>query len=87
MLPPPSPKLALILHSLEDINETLRGHQPVGVEVETPPSGMANPEVSRDLDRCTSVEDLYYAKGQLDILNFILKLKQSSEDAYEELTA
>ena len=44
-------------------------------------------EVSRDLDRCTSVEDLYYAKGQLDILNFILKLKQSSEDAYEELTA
>jgi hypothetical protein len=44
-------------------------------------------EVSRDLDRCTSVEDLYYAKGQLDILNFILKLKQASEDAYEELTA
>ena len=44
-------------------------------------------EVSRDLDRCTSVEDLYYAKGQLDILNFILKLKQASEDAYDELTA
>ncbi len=44
-------------------------------------------EVSKDLDRCTSVEDLYYAKGQLDILNFILKLKQASEDAYEELTA
>lgn len=43
-------------------------------------------EVSRDLDRCTSVEDLYYAKGQLDILNFILKLKQASEDAYEELS-
>ena len=44
-------------------------------------------EVSRDLDRCASVEDLYYAKGQLDILNFILKLKQASEDAYDELTA
>jgi hypothetical protein len=44
-------------------------------------------EVSRDLDRCTSVEDLYYAKGQLDILNFILKLKQASEDAYDELSA
>ena len=44
-------------------------------------------EVSRDLDRCTSVKDLYYAKGQLDILNFILKLKQASEDAYDELSA
>lgn len=43
-------------------------------------------EVSRDLERCNSVEDLYYAKGQLDILNFIFKLKEASEDAYEELT-
>ena len=43
-------------------------------------------EVSRDLDRCNSVEDLYYAKGQIDILNFIFKLKEASEDAYEELT-
>jgi DNA-binding Lrp family transcriptional regulator len=43
-------------------------------------------EVSKDLDRCNSVEDLYYAKGQLDILNFIFKLKEASEDAYEELT-
>ena len=42
-------------------------------------------EVSKDLDRCNSVEDLYYAKGQLDILNFIFKLKETSEDAYEEL--
>lgn len=42
-------------------------------------------EVSKDLDRCNSVEDLYYAKGQLDILNFIFKLKEASEDAYEEL--
>lgn len=42
-------------------------------------------QVSKDLDRCNSVEDLYYAKGQLDILNFIFKLKESSEDAYEEL--
>lgn len=42
-------------------------------------------EVSKNLDRCHSVEDLYYAKGQLDILNFIFKLKEASEDAYEEL--
>lgn len=42
-------------------------------------------EVSKDLDRCNGIEDLYYAKGQLDILNFIFKLKEASEDAYEEL--
>lgn len=42
-------------------------------------------EVSKDLNRCNNVEDLYYAKGQLDILNFIFKLKEASEDAYEEL--
>jgi hypothetical protein len=44
MLPPPSPELALILRSLEPINETLKGHQPTGVEVEPPPSGVGNPE-------------------------------------------
>ena len=43
-------------------------------------------EVSKDIDRCNSVEDLYYAKGQLDILNFIFKLKQASEEAYEDLS-
>ena len=37
--PPPSPKIALILCSLEAINETLKGHQPAGIEVEPPPSG------------------------------------------------
>ncbi len=42
-------------------------------------------EVSKDLDRCNGIEDLYYAKGQLDILNFMFKLKEASEDAYEEL--
>jgi hypothetical protein len=48
MPPPPSPELALILHSLEAINETLKGHHPVGIEVEPPPSGEGNPEASRD---------------------------------------
>ena len=47
-LPPPLPELALILRSLEAINETLKGHQPAGIEVEPPPSGMGNPEASRD---------------------------------------
>jgi hypothetical protein len=42
-------------------------------------------EVSKNLDRCNSIEDLYYAKGQLDILNFLFKLKETSESAFEEL--
>ena len=46
--PPPSPKLALILRSLEAINETLKGRQPAGIEVEPPPSGMGTLEASRD---------------------------------------
>jgi hypothetical protein len=48
MPPPPSPELALIMRSLEAINETLKGRQPAGIEVEPPPSGMGNPEASRD---------------------------------------
>ena len=46
--PHPSPELALILRSLEAINETLKGRQPAGTEVEPPPSGTGNLEVSRD---------------------------------------
>jgi hypothetical protein len=48
-LPPPSPELALILCSLEAINETLKGRQPTGIEVDPPPSGMGNLEALRDL--------------------------------------
>ena len=50
MLPPPSPELALILCSLEAINDTLKGLQSTYVEVEPPPSGVGNPEASRDSD-------------------------------------
>jgi hypothetical protein len=46
--PTPSPELALILRSLEAIKETLKGKQPAGTEVEPPPSGTGNLEVSRD---------------------------------------
>ena len=46
--PPPSPELALILRSLEAINETLKGHQPTDIEVEPPQSGVGNPKASRD---------------------------------------
>jgi hypothetical protein len=48
VLPPPSPELALILCSLEAINETLKGHQSTDVEVEPAPSGVGNTQVSRD---------------------------------------
>jgi hypothetical protein len=58
VLPPPSPKLALIMRSLEAINETLKGHHPAGIEVEPPPSGMGNPEVSRDLGGRPPPEDI-----------------------------
>ena len=34
----PSPELALILDSLEAINEALKAHQTIDVEVEHPPS-------------------------------------------------
>jgi hypothetical protein len=46
--PPPSLELALILRSLEAINETLKVRQPAGTEVEPPSSGMGNLEASRD---------------------------------------
>jgi hypothetical protein len=48
MPPPPLVELALILCSLEAINETLKGPQPTGIEVEPPPSGLGNLEASRD---------------------------------------
>ena len=38
------------------------------------------------IERLTGVEDLYYTKGQLDILNWVINLKQTSEEAYRELT-
>jgi hypothetical protein len=48
MPPPPSPELALIMRSLEAINDTLKGCHPVGIEVDPPPFGMGNPEALRD---------------------------------------
>jgi hypothetical protein len=43
---------------LEAINETLKGHQPTGIEVEPPPSGMGNLEVSRDSGGGPPPEDI-----------------------------
>jgi hypothetical protein len=43
VMQPPSPELALILCSLEDINEALKGHQSINVKVEPPPYRVGNP--------------------------------------------
>jgi hypothetical protein len=56
--PPPSPELALILLSLEAINETLKGQQPAGTEVEPPSSGTGNLEASRDSGGGPPPEDI-----------------------------
>ena len=54
----PLPELALILRSLEVINEILRGRQKTKVEVEHPPSGLGNLEGSRDSDRGPLIDDI-----------------------------
>ena len=40
-----------------------------------------------DITQIKTVEDLYIRKGQLDILNWLVNLKDISEQAYEELNA
>jgi hypothetical protein len=42
-------------------------------------------DVYEDITKINSVEDLYFKRGQLDILHLILNLKQMSETAYESL--
>jgi hypothetical protein len=69
--PPPSPELALILCSLEAINETLKGRQPAGIEVEPPPSGMGNPEASRDSGGGPPPEDITRELQKIKLLEFI----------------
>ena len=68
--PPPSPELALILRSLEAINETLKGQQPAGTEVEPPPSGMGNQEASRDSGGGPPPEDIRRELQKIKILEF-----------------
>lgn len=44
-------------------------------------------KVYSDLTKISSVDELYKRQGQLDILNWIITLKDVSERAYEELNA
>jgi hypothetical protein len=69
--PPPSPELALILRSLEAINETLKGRQPAGTEVEPPPSGTGNPEASRDSGGGPPPEDITRELQKIKLLEFV----------------
>jgi hypothetical protein len=69
--PPPSPELALILHSLEAINETLKGRQSVDVEVEPPPSRVGNPEGSRDSERGPPLGDITRELQKIKLPEFV----------------
>jgi len=38
------------------------------------------------VERIKAVEDLYFTKGQLDILNWVINLQETSSEAYKELS-
>jgi hypothetical protein len=69
--PPPSRELALIFHSLEAINETLKGRQPIDVEVEPPPSGVGNLEASRDSEGGPPPEDITRELQKIKLPEFV----------------
>jgi hypothetical protein len=56
---------------LEAINENLKGCQIVGIEVEPPPSGMGNPEVSRDSGGETPPEDITRELWKIKLSEFV----------------
>jgi hypothetical protein len=69
--PPPSLELALILRSLEAINETLKGRQSTGIEVEPPPSGMGNPKASRDSGGGPPPKDIMQELQKIKLPEFV----------------
>ena len=71
MPPPPSLDLALILRSLEAINETLKGCQPAGIEVEPPPSRTSNPEALRDSRGGPPPEDITRELQNIKLPEFV----------------
>jgi hypothetical protein len=70
-LPPPSPQLALILCSLEVINETLKGLHSTNFEVEPPPFGVGNVEVSRDSEGEPPLGDITRELQKIKLLEFL----------------
>jgi hypothetical protein len=82
--PPPSPELALILRSLEAINETLKGRQPSGTEVEPPSSRMGNPEVSRDSGGGPPPKDITRELHNIKFSEFVGGRASECEEAWLE---
>ena len=70
-LPPPSPELALILRSLEAINETLKERQPTGFKVEPPTFGVGNPKASRDSGGGPPPEDITRELQKIKLPEFV----------------
>jgi hypothetical protein len=56
---------------LEAINETLKGRQLEGIEVEPPPSGMGNPKALRDLGGGPPPEDITRELQKIKLLEFV----------------
>jgi hypothetical protein len=56
---------------LEAINETLKGRQPAGIEVEPPPYGMGNPEASRDSGGGPPPEDITRELQKIKLPEFV----------------
>jgi hypothetical protein len=38
------------------------------------------------IENLKTAEELWFAKGQVDILNWVINIKNASEQAYDELT-
>ena len=38
-----------------------------------------------DISKCDDLADLWYRRGQLDMINYLINLKELTEQTYEEL--
>jgi hypothetical protein len=38
-----------------------------------------------DITRCEDLSDLWYKRGQLDIINYLINLEELTKQSYEEL--
>lgn len=38
-----------------------------------------------DITRCDDLPDLWYKRGQLDIINYLINLEELTKQSYEEL--
>jgi hypothetical protein len=69
---------------LEAINENLKGRQPLGIEVEPPPSGVGNPEESRDSGGGPPPEDITRELQKIKLPEFVGGHASEREEAWLE---